>query len=52
MAFVERFHCTTIDFLQYVQWTAVFFAIRNGDEKLLDLLVENYADMNIRDEVS
>ncbi len=30
----------------------MFFAIRNRDEKLLDLLVENYADMNIRDEVS
>ncbi len=30
----------------------MFFAICNRDEKLLDLLVENYADMNIRDEVS
>ncbi len=30
----------------------MFFAIRNGDEKLLDLLVENYANMNILDEVS
>lgn len=38
--------------MQYAQWSALFFAIKSGDQKTVDLLVENNAEMCTRDQAS
>ena len=39
-------------FLQYAQWSAIFFAIKSGDKKTVDVLLDHEAETNLLDKVS
>ena len=38
--------------MQFAKWSAVFFSIKNKDQKIVEFLFRNKADMQIKDEVS
>ena len=38
--------------MQYAQWSALFFAFKNGNQKTIDLLIEHNADANLKDQAS
>ena len=38
-------------FIQYAKWSAIFFAMNNGDEEVVHLLHNNKAKLTIKDAV-
>ena len=38
--------------LQYAQWSAIFFAIKSGNLKAVDFLLDHKAKTDLKDEVS
>ena len=38
--------------MQYVKWSAIFFAIKNKDQDMAKFLIRNNARMDIKDEVA
>ena len=38
--------------IQYAQWSALFFAVKSGDQETVDFLMENNAEAGIKDEAS
>ena len=38
--------------MQYAQWSALYFAIKNGDQRTVDFLVANEATTSIKDQAS